>query len=192
MSGAAARLLAAALLLGGAAARADTRYIVEQLVVALNAAPDGSGERVATLKSGDSVEFLERQGESAHVRLPSGKEGWVRASYLMSDPPLKERLATRTQELEEARKDNARLHDQLLAATAARPAPATASPAADGAAVESAPALLLAPPAAAAPGAGRWPLALGCTVIALLAGFWLGWRTLDRRIRRKYGGLRIY
>jgi len=26
----------------------------------------------------------------------------------------------------------------------------------------------------------------------LLTGFVLGWKTLDRRIRQKYGGLRIY
>jgi hypothetical protein len=33
---------------------------------------------------------------------------------------------------------------------------------------------------------------LGTGVVMLIAGFALGWRTLDRRIRRKYGGLRIY
>jgi len=37
-----------------------------------------------------------------------------------------------------------------------------------------------------------WPWALGSALIALLVGFVLGWRTLDRSIRRKYGGLRIY
>jgi hypothetical protein len=185
------RALAAVALLGSAAAHADTRYIVEQLVVALNSAPDGSGERVATLKSGDAVEFLERQGESAHVRLPSGKDGWVRASYLMTDAPLKQRLATRTQELEDARKDNARLHDQLLAANTGRAAsPAPSAP--SDSAPREAPSLILAPAAAPTSAADRWPLTLGTAAVALLAGFWLGWRTLDRRIRRKYGGLRIY
>jgi hypothetical protein len=29
-------------------------------------------------------------------------------------------------------------------------------------------------------------------LIALAIGFGLGWRVLDRRIRAKYGGLRIY
>jgi hypothetical protein len=33
---------------------------------------------------------------------------------------------------------------------------------------------------------------LGASVVALVVGFMLGWRTLDRRIRKKYGGLRIY
>ncbi|HYL03897.1 MAG TPA: hypothetical protein VEU54_10825 [Steroidobacteraceae bacterium] len=37
-----------------------------------------------------------------------------------------------------------------------------------------------------------WTRLLGATLIALVAGFALGWRMLDRRIRRRYGGLRIY
>jgi len=37
-----------------------------------------------------------------------------------------------------------------------------------------------------------WHWALGSFVVALGLGFALGWYVLDRRIRRKYGGLRIY
>jgi hypothetical protein len=37
-----------------------------------------------------------------------------------------------------------------------------------------------------------WEWVLGASVVALVIGFMLGWRTLDRRIRKKYGGLRIY
>jgi hypothetical protein len=37
-----------------------------------------------------------------------------------------------------------------------------------------------------------WRRLVGATLVALAAGFALGWRMLDRRIRRKYGGLRIY
>jgi hypothetical protein len=37
-----------------------------------------------------------------------------------------------------------------------------------------------------------WTWVLGTSGVMLLIGFALGWRTLDRRIRRKYGGLRIY
>jgi hypothetical protein len=32
----------------------------------------------------------------------------------------------------------------------------------------------------------------GAVIIALGIGFAVGWRVLDRRIRAKYGGLRIY
>jgi hypothetical protein len=32
----------------------------------------------------------------------------------------------------------------------------------------------------------------GITLLALALGFALGWRMLDRTIRKKYGGLKIY
>jgi phosphate/sulfate permease len=37
-----------------------------------------------------------------------------------------------------------------------------------------------------------WEWVISAAALALVVGFWLGWRTLDRRIRKKYGGLRIY
>ncbi|MGP8032877.1 MAG: hypothetical protein ACLPQ6_01940 [Steroidobacteraceae bacterium] len=39
---------------------------------------------------------------------------------------------------------------------------------------------------------GAWEWLVGAALLALAGGFVLGWRVLDRRIRRKYGGLRIY
>jgi len=42
------------------------------------------------------------------------------------------------------------------------------------------------------PGFPAWQRELAAAVGALVLGFGLGWRTLDRRIRRKYGGLKIY
>lgn len=43
-----------------------------------------------------------------------------------------------------------------------------------------------------APAHPVWHWALGSFMVALGLGFLWGWKTLDRRIRRKYGGLRIY
>jgi hypothetical protein len=37
-----------------------------------------------------------------------------------------------------------------------------------------------------------WAWVIGAAAVALIVGFLLGWRMLDRRIRKKYGGLRIY
>jgi hypothetical protein len=34
--------------------------------------------------------------------------------------------------------------------------------------------------------------AIAASVLTLIGGFALGWRVLDKRIRAKYGGLRIY
>ncbi|HVE52187.1 MAG TPA: hypothetical protein VNB23_02260 [Ramlibacter sp.] len=182
-------------------ARAETVYVIEQLVVGVSSTADDTGERVASIKSGDKVELIERVEEQAHIRLPSGAEGWVKASYLSSDPPLQQRLDARTQEVTKLKAEVTRLESELkavrLAATAA-PAPAPAPP-------PSAPVADANPGAAPSPGnrgmfkneprlkAGppwRWIAAVGAG--GLLLGFVLGWRMLDRRIRAKYGGLRIY
>jgi hypothetical protein len=99
--------LAAAL----ATAHAETLYVVEQVVVNVNSAPDASGERIATVKSGEGVELLERQGEQVHVRLAGGRDGWIRAGYLSAAAPLRTQLAQRDAEV-------ARLQDEVNRLTA--------------------------------------------------------------------------
>jgi hypothetical protein len=204
------------------AIHAETLYVVEQLVVNVNSAPDASGERVANIKSGDAVEVLDRQGDQIHVHLANGTEGWVRKSYLSADEPLHVRLTERTAEVEKLKQDVTRLEGELAAAKAgarvkpggaqtntgvgsavpAAPAaaaslptaaPASAPKADDPAAAEQPahePPYFMTPPDS--PARPVWHWALGSFVVALGLGFLLGWQMLDRRIRRKYGGLRIY
>jgi hypothetical protein len=183
-----AALAAAAVTLGAhAAAAAEALYVVEQVVVSVNANADGSGERVASLKSGDRVELVERSGEQVHVRLADGREGWLRALYLSGDAPLRPRLQQSEAEVTRLKAEVTRLEGQLAAAPKATP-PAAAS-ADDPQAPEK-----QAPLIGAGPEEPRrvWPWALGAALVGALLGFALGWRTLDRSIRRKYGGLRIY
>jgi Bacterial SH3 domain len=207
---------------------AETLYVVEQLVVSVNSSPDASGERVASIKSGDAVEVLDKQGDQIHVHLANGTEGWVRKSYLSAEEPLQHRLGQRTAEVEKLKQEVTRLEGELAAArTASRvrpggaqtgtgagspgsttssaaptsvpgqtPAPDTASAdprGAENAAADPAghePAYFMTPPEA--PARPVWHWALGSFVVALGLGFALGWQVLDRRIRHKYGGLRIY
>ncbi|HVN44245.1 MAG TPA: SH3 domain-containing protein [Steroidobacteraceae bacterium] len=188
------RVLLALLLATPAAAPAESLYVIEQLVVGVSSAADASGERVATLKSGDRVEVLERSGDAVHVRLASGRDGWVRASYLSADEPLRVRLAQRDAELARLGNELSALKAQL----AARPAATAAAP------VAATPVSLEAARAAAVPPAGAlfsteeerpralWPRILAASLIAFGFGFALGALLLDRHIRRKYGGLRIY
>ena len=210
------RVVAIVLALASASAFAqgETQYVIEQLVVSVNAAADGSGDRVDQIKSGDRVEVLEKQGDQARVRLSSGQEGWVRTSYLSSTPPLREQLKARTDELEKLRAEKTKLEADLAtarkaasAAVAAASTPAAPAPVVTEAAppASSAPATAESPNADTAPSnppmfasdAGvpsrpSWWLAIGVAVLALAGGFALGWRVLDKRIRAKYGGLRIY
>ena len=181
------------LLVSAAAGAGEPLYVVEQVIVSVNSTADGSGERVASLKSGERVELIERAGESVHVRLADGKEGWLRAIYLSGDAPLKPRLTQAEAEVTRLQAQVAQLQGQLAAASAARhEIPAAGAPAA-AAAPEDAPVPtgMFATRAAEAP-ARAWPWALGAGTVGLGLGFVLGWRILDRNIRRKYGGLRIY
>jgi SH3 domain protein len=184
--------------------RAENLYVIEQLVVSVSSAPDGSGERIASVRSGDALEVLERSGDEVHVRTGSGREGWIRASYLSAEEPLRLRLAQRTAELARLKEDVSRLQAQLAAARSA----ASTTPLGGAAAPTAAPTAALtaevaAEDAARAPRAlfaaeeeesprRVWPWALGAALLALCVGFALGALVLDRHIRRKYGGLRIY
>jgi hypothetical protein len=181
------------LLLAAAASvvRADPLYVIEHLVVGVNSAPEGTGERVASIRSGDRVEELERVGEESRIRLGNGTEGWVRSSYLSSELPLRRQLAERTREAESLRADLAAARSEAEAArvaAAVSPAPPADPPAAEPTAV---PERQLFPRSPASDGPGWFVVGVAC-VLGLAAGFALGWRVLDQRIRRKYGGLRIY
>jgi Bacterial SH3 domain len=218
-------------LVAASAIHAETLYVIEQLVVNVNSAPDASGERIANIKSGDAVEVLDRQGDQIQVHLANGTQGWVRKSYLSAEEPARMRLGERTAEVEKLKQDVTRLEGELAAAkTASRGKPGGAqtnttvtgpAPAMPSATQTKSPAAMT-PPAAPAPTAAPttgaesgateqpaheppyfmtppdsparpvWHWALGSFVVALGLGFALGWQMLDRRIRRKYGGLRIY
>jgi len=210
-----------ALALAAPAVRAEPVYVIEQLVVSIASAPGPEGERIGQVKSGDKLELIEREGEDAHVRLPNGKEGWIKSSYLSAEEPLQHRLTERTAEVEKLKQegerlkqDMGRLESELAVARVAHrtgaapsPTPAQTPPAA----VANSPTETLPPAVSDAlsggstpiretvflrspdrPGQTPWPLVLGTSFVMLLAGFVLGWKTLDRRIRQKYGGLRIY
>ena len=138
------------------------------------------------------MELLESAGEAAHIRLANGRDGWVRAGYLAEAEPLRVQLAARSAEV-------VSLRQQLQALSAAR-APAGAAPPAAASPAGT---------AAAAPAAGPssdegvpedsgesrgtpWGWLIGTALISLGVGFAAGWLVLDARVRRRYGGLRIY
>jgi SH3-like domain-containing protein len=182
-----ARLALAATLPAAGGAQAQTLYVIEQLVVNVNSAPDASGERVATLKSGDPVELLERSGDAAHVRLASGQDGWLRGSYLSAEQPLAVRLAAREREVAQLQEDLGQARARLTAGAARQASPAATVPAEDTS-TRAAP--LFTP--AIEPSRAAWPWALAGALLGLATGFALGVLLLDRHIRRKFGGLRIY
>lgn len=186
-------LLAGALLAAAPSLAAEPLYVIEQLVVGVSSTPDEAAERIATVRSGDRVEVLERLDDQARVRLGNGTEGWVKIAYLSAEVPLRRQLAERARDLESVRTELSRTERELAdaRADAARArSPVTAPDPA--AAVLVAAERPLFPARAASGPRPTWAWVAVACALALAAGFAIGWRVLDRRIRRKYGGLRIY
>lgn len=180
-------------------------FVSDKLVLNVYSEPDQAGSRVATIETGDAVDELERDQNFVHVRLQDGREGWVGVSYVTSDAPAAVQLRELQQqqksgaqaaekkaadEIARLRKENEALQTQakqLKAAAAAAPAVADDG-VLEGASPPPQQFAEVAPPAA---GGAAWIRAL---VVVLAAGlaYAAGYQTLAHRIRKKFGGLRIY
>ena len=197
------------LMLAAASTRAATAFVSDELVLGVYAEQNGQGQRLATLHSGASVDTLSVNGEYTQVRLADGTTGWVKTIYLTTVVPATVRVKQLEEELDRSRATTPALAEaaarseveqlkrelsstqaaldaatQLAAPTAAAPGAATPAAAA------AAPAGVLAGIAAAA--AKRPWMAVLPLLAALGCGFWLGYATLARRIKRKFGGLKVY
>jgi hypothetical protein len=185
-------VLPAALLAAGG--RAATAYVTDELVLNVFSELNQQGQRLATLHSGASLETLAASGDFTQVRLPDGVVGWVKSTYLTSQVPAIVRVKQLEDELDRnrsttpglaeaaARSEVLRLQSELAAkqteleaATAARAEPVAAG--------------ISAPPSSQR---GYGGITAGAILCAAGAGFWAGYVTLARRVRRKFGGLRVY
>lgn len=181
----------AAMLLALLASRslAATVYVSDELVLGVYAEENNQGQRLATLHSGASVETLTQSGDFTQVRLADGTTGWVKSAFLTANQPAVVRVKQLEEELDRSRATTPalaeaaertqleQLKQQLAAAQSRLDAARAAGPA---------------PPPAAAPLAD-WPLiAVGAVAVALACGFWLGYATLARRVRHKFGGIKVY
>ena len=180
------------------AADAATAYVSDELVLGVYTEQNQQGQRLTTLHSGASLETLATSGEYTQVRLSDGSSGWVKSSYLTTHEPatvrvkkLEEELdrsrattpalaeAAARSELERLKSELAAKQSELDAALAGRAEPQNALPAAPGVRAGSS-------------FGARSALAGGTLMIGALGGFWLGYATLARRVKRRFGGLRVY
>jgi hypothetical protein len=193
--------------------RAAPAYVTDELVLGVYAEQSTQGQRLATLHSGASVETLVVSGESTQVRLPDGRTGWVKTAYLTTREPATVRIKQLQDELDRTRattpalaeaaerSEVARLTRELAARQAESSMPAAGVPTApasrDSDTATASMSTTAAPGGSKEAGDGRpfdphpwlWITTL-CT--ALACGFWLGYAALARRIRKKFGGLRVY
>jgi hypothetical protein len=200
---------AAALLLALTAGKvlAATAFVSDELVLGVYAEQNSQGQRLATLHSGASVDTLSVNGDFTQVRLSDGTTGWVKSVYLTTQVPAIVRMKQLEEELDRsrattpelaeaaARNEVLQLKRELASKQAALDA-ATQAAAAPAAAAGSA-ALGAAAPVGAMAGisaavAERPWIGVLTMLASLVCGFWLGYATLARRIKHKFGGIKVY
>jgi len=194
------RIFVGALLLLPFAVFAETAYVTDTLQLGLHQAEDTSDRPFRSLDSGQEMEVLSRTRYYAHIQLPDGTQGYVKAGFLVDSKPAKlivaetqaeaDRLAT---ELEEARQ-------------------AFAAPAATIDALKQEAADLQARLDESESNASKFseeneslrnrqsqyknsmPLqwVAGAVGVCLIGGFLLGLWWVDQRSRKRHGGIRIY
>ena len=189
------RIGALLLALAAADARAATAYVSDELVLGVYSEQNQQGQRLATLHSGASVETLAAGGDFTQVRLSDGVIGWVKTAYLTEREPATVRAKRFEEELARSRATSPALAEAAarsemerlqreLAATQSQLNQVQAQHAESPAAAN------------AAPLRGTGTLSVRFTVcavlIAALCGFCSGYVTLAHRVKRKFGGIRVY
>jgi len=190
---------------------AATAYVSDELVLGLYTEQNGQGQRLATLHSGARVDTLGVSGEFTQVRVNDGTTGWVKSTYLTTREPATVRVKQLEEELDSRRATTPALAEAAARSEALqlkRELAAKQSELDDvRRALAPAAAAGLAPPSLASPGgatpggartgisaltsAQRWAWGLSVP-LALACGFWLGYAALARRIKQKFGGLKVY
>ncbi|MBE0577588.1 MAG: TIGR04211 family SH3 domain-containing protein [Desulfuromonadales bacterium] len=68
-------------------ARAETRYISDQLIVTLREKPQQNAQSITHLKTDTPVEVLEDAGDFVKVKTKAGEIGYVQTHYLLPETP---------------------------------------------------------------------------------------------------------
>jgi len=194
------KLLLLPLLLLPLAVAAETAYVTDTLSLGMHQAEDTSDRPFRNLESGQEMEVLSRTRYYAHVQLPDGTQGYVKAGFLVDNKPAKLVVA-------ETRAEADRLARELQEARQAFAAPAATIDALKQQVADLQARLDESETTASELGEenanlrnrqsqykNSMPLQWvgGAVAACLLGGFLLGLRWVDHRSRKRHGGIRIY
>lgn len=184
------------LLLVGLAGAAIAAHVTDKLLVGLYQEPDTATEPMRLLPSATPLEILQRRSGLIRVKLADGTEGWVESGYISEEKPARARLLETQAKLLELRSVVEDLEARLKQAELGE---ATAGEAGSGpGALETVKAEAVdasmpvdSPVSVKEPGQfdRYWPW-LAMLVVAVL-GFAAGVGFVERRIRRRFGGLSV-
>lgn len=181
-------------------AAAETGYVTDRLVLGLHEAEDTSDRAFRSLESGQAFEVLSRNRLYAHIQLPDGTQGYVKAAYVVYDKPAKlivsqtqaevDRLTAELEESKQAFAEPAAVIDKLKADAASLQGELDTN----RSRIEE----LEKENSAHRNRAARYQYSLPMTWVAgaigvcLIAGFIGGLWWVDHRSRKRHGGIRIY
>ena len=183
-----------------AAAQAETAYVSDDLILGVYAEKGQQGAKLTTLHSGVNVEIIARDNEFSQIRLANGTLGWVKSSFLTTREPavvrvkaLEEelsRIKSTTPEMAEAaaRSELATLKQQLEA----KQKELDAAKGDDAGKAAAAPETNAVAEKSGAKRGDSIGLAVLLGVVCLAVGFAAGYATLERRIRAKFGGVKVF
>ncbi|MFP6835711.1 MAG: hypothetical protein VB948_06335 [Pseudomonadales bacterium] len=179
-----------------AAMAAEIVYVTDELRLGLYADEQTTGRPFQTLLSGAQLDVLERALTSVRVQTEDGVEGWVKTAYLVAAKPARLRVA-------ELERENETISSQLdsirsiEAANLARVGVLEADLAEAQQNIARLPelesqnvALLSALDTVGTSVAMRWLIL--AAIVAFAVGSLAGYKWLDRRVRRQFGGLKVY
>ncbi len=193
-------LVAPLLLVVTPMAAAETAYVTDNLRLGIHQAPDTSDRAFRTLESGQELEIVTQNRNYAQVLLPDGTQGYVKVAYLVFDKPAK-LIVTETQasndqlrtELE-ATKQQFAVPAATIAALEQQVSERQAELAETTARVDQLSEENRSFKSRQAQFQFSLPLPWvgGAMGVCLLAGFLAGLWWLDRKSRKRHGGIRIY
>jgi SH3 domain protein len=182
------------------AALAETAYVTDNLRLGLHEAADTSGRAFRSLESGQTVEILSRDRNYAHVQLPDGVQGYLKAAYLVFEKPAK-LIVSETQAA------NDKLAQELADTKQAFAGPAATIDALEDDVVQYKTTLdeinakvedlteeneKFRRRQSGYKYSMPFPWVASALGVAVLAGFLLGLWIIDYRSRKRHGGIRIY
>ena len=179
-----------------AAGDADVVYVTDELRLGLYRTEETSGRSLKTLVSGARLEVLERSLMSIRVRTEEGDLGWVKTAFVVDKEPARRRLA-RAEALQEETAAMLATREAEVSELQARLTEQRTALAKAEQGIEDLPALRAeneALQATLSASGVRVPLLwlLVAVGIAFATGIFAGYRWLDRRVRKQFGGLKIY
>lgn len=112
-------LLLLAATVGPLPAQAETAYVSDRLVINLRS-EQTDGSIVATLRSDDQIEIIEKSGKNIRVTTRDGKTGWTRNQYITTIQPkhfiilgLKKEITRLNESINDLQKEKGPLGEQL-------------------------------------------------------------------------------